>query len=78
MRRSYNMRSGMRSNYYDLQFIYGILQENRRTMVIGGFAAIVAGLVLGRWFMLVVGGFVLFVVSVEYIIMRIFGERNSD
>lgn len=68
----------MRSNYYDLQFIFGMLQENRRTMVIGGFAAILAGLILGRWFMLVVGGLVLFVVSVEYIMSRIFGERNSD
>ena len=67
----------MRSIHYDFQFLFGILQENRPTAFLGGIAAIVAGLLLGKWFMVVVGGFVILVVSLEYVITLIFGDRNS-
>ena len=68
----------MRSSHYDFQFLYGILQENRPTMAVGGIVAIVAGFLLGKMSMVLVGSFVLLVVSLEYVITLLFGDRNSN
>lgn len=67
----------MRSVIYDFQFLYEILQENRLKVFLGGLAAIAAGLVLGEMSMVLVGAFVILVVSVEYVITRLFGDPNS-
>ena len=61
----------MRSIFYDFKFLYGILQENRPTAFLGGIVAIAAGLLLGKMFMVLVGGFVILVVSLEYVITRL-------
>lgn len=68
----------MRSIVYDFQFLYEILQENRAKAFLGGIAAIAAGLILGKMFMVLVGAFVILVVSIEYVITRLFGDRKSE
>ena len=67
-----------RSFAWDLNFIHDTLRTSAPVAVVGGLAAIVAGFVLVKQSMILIGAFVLLVISADYIVYHLFGSRSSD
>jgi hypothetical protein len=66
-----------RSFKWDLDFIHDMLQEGAPVAVLGGIVAIAAGFALEKPSMILVGAFVLLIISADYIILHLFGSRSS-
>ena len=62
---------------WDLEFIHEMVRTGAPVAVIGGVAAIAFGFLLDKPSMILVGGFILLVISVDYIIYHLFGGRGS-
>jgi hypothetical protein len=67
-----------RSFSWDLDFLHEMLRKGAPVAVLGGVAAITFGFLLDKPSMILVGGIVLLVVSVDYIISHLFGARSSN
>ena len=63
---------------WDLDFIHNALREGAPVAVFGGIAAIAGGFVLEKPSMILVGAFVLLVISADYIVYYLFGSRSTS
>jgi hypothetical protein len=61
---------------WDLEFIHDILQRSAPVVALGGLAAIAFGYLLDKPSMIIVGSIVLLVVSADYVLYHLFGNRN--
>ena len=61
---------------WDLEFIHDMVRTGAPVAVFGGIAAIAGGYVLETPSMILVGAFVLLIISVDYIIFHFFGSRE--
>ena len=67
-----------RSFAWDLEFLHNMLRTSAPVAVVGGLAAIAFGFVLEKPSMILIGAFVLLVISADYIVYHLFGSRSSD
>jgi hypothetical protein len=67
----------MRNIIWDLEFVHEILKKASQVAILGGLAALAAGLVLGKISMVLAGAFVTLVGSVEFV-LSFLGKRNSN
>ena len=63
---------------WDLDFIHDMVREGAPVAVIGGVVAIAFGILFEKPSMIIVGAFILLVVSVDYILYHLFGTRSSE
>jgi hypothetical protein len=62
---------------WDLEFIHEMVRTGAPVAVLGSLAAIAFGYLLEKPSMILVGGIILLVVSVDYILYHLFGSRRS-
>jgi len=68
----------MRNIIYELEFIHDSLKKHGPVAALGGIVVLVLGLIFGRLEMVLAGSFVIFVVACDFVIVRLFGNRNSE
>ena len=68
----------MRNIFYELEFIHDTLQKHLPVAALCGIVVLVLGLIFGRLEMALAGAIVIFVVVVDYVITRVFGNRNPN
>ena len=61
---------------WDLNFLHDMLREGAPVAVLGGIVAIAAGFALGKPSMIFVGAIVLLIVSIDYILVHLFGTSK--
>ena len=70
------VKPSMRNIIYELEFVHDSLQKHGPVAALGGIVVLALGLSFGRLEMMLAGGFVIFVVAVDFVVARLFGKRN--
>ncbi len=68
----------MRNIIYELEFIHDSLQKRAPIAALGGIVVIALGLIFGKLAMVVAGALVTLLVFVDFVVARLFGNRNSN